>query len=292
MSASPPFSALRILEAASRHKSYTGAARELNVTHSAVSQSIKRLETSLGASLFARRGGAMEPSEAALKLAQTYAQAALALERTLLEVQTGSEASGLSLLVPAGIGKGWLAGRLDRLQDALPDLEVALTSNPAAPFDAQLLLAAPAPLDAAAIGEATLFAAHAPDEPAKTLDDALAAPLLVEAGSNWESWARRAGLDPSRTQHRAFDDPAALLDAAAKGAGVAVTHMFVAEAHLEDGRLRPLPSPAFASESASLVLRASTAPGKADAVSRLTMWLKLEAARSAARLRERFKSLA
>jgi LysR family glycine cleavage system transcriptional activator len=79
----PPFSALRAVEAASRHRSFTWAARELNITHSAVSQSIRRLEADLGAVLFARNGRAMEPSEAALRLAHSYQEAAKSLGETL-----------------------------------------------------------------------------------------------------------------------------------------------------------------------------------------------------------------
>jgi LysR family glycine cleavage system transcriptional activator len=40
----PPFAALRNLEAASRLRSYSLAGDELGVTHSAVSQAVRRLE--------------------------------------------------------------------------------------------------------------------------------------------------------------------------------------------------------------------------------------------------------
>jgi len=76
-----PFSALRVLEAAARQRSYTRAAQELQVTHSAISQAIRKLEAEVGARLFERRGGAMEPSEAAVKLAEGYTAAA----RTMVE---------------------------------------------------------------------------------------------------------------------------------------------------------------------------------------------------------------
>jgi LysR family glycine cleavage system transcriptional activator len=44
----PPFLTLTALEAAARHRSYSRAARELHVTHGAVSQQIRKLEDELG----------------------------------------------------------------------------------------------------------------------------------------------------------------------------------------------------------------------------------------------------
>lgn len=70
MSRLPAFFALRAMEAASRHRSYSRAADELAVTHGAVSQQIRKLEAELGAVLFHRRGNAMIPSPAAEKLAK------------------------------------------------------------------------------------------------------------------------------------------------------------------------------------------------------------------------------
>ena len=50
----PNLDALIAFEAAARFSSFALAAQELNVTASAVSQQIKSLETSLGATLFSR----------------------------------------------------------------------------------------------------------------------------------------------------------------------------------------------------------------------------------------------
>lgn len=89
----PPFSALRALEAATRHRSFTWAARELNITHSAVSQAVKRLETELGTRLFERRGGGMEPSEAAKRLAESYSAAAQQLSEIIRDITREEPAS-------------------------------------------------------------------------------------------------------------------------------------------------------------------------------------------------------
>ncbi len=54
MSQLPPLTALRCFEAAARLGGVTLAARELHVTHSAVSQQIRILEDLMGVALFVR----------------------------------------------------------------------------------------------------------------------------------------------------------------------------------------------------------------------------------------------
>src|SRR5947199_8057971 len=52
----PPLTALRAFEAAARLESFSRAADEIFVTHSAVSHQIKSLEEFLGVPLFSRQG--------------------------------------------------------------------------------------------------------------------------------------------------------------------------------------------------------------------------------------------
>ena len=51
----PPLNAVRAFAAAARHESFSRAAEELHVSHSAVSRHIKLLEEHLGVLLFERR---------------------------------------------------------------------------------------------------------------------------------------------------------------------------------------------------------------------------------------------
>jgi len=60
----PPLNALRAFEAAARHGSFLGAARELGVTPPAVSQQVKALERHLGRRLFERRNNAISLTDA------------------------------------------------------------------------------------------------------------------------------------------------------------------------------------------------------------------------------------
>ena len=64
----PSLNALRAFVVASRHGSFKGAAGELCVTPSAVSQLVKTLEAHLGLELFARTPRGLELTEAGARL--------------------------------------------------------------------------------------------------------------------------------------------------------------------------------------------------------------------------------
>src|SRR5690242_21652317 len=55
----PSLNGLRAFEAAARHLSFTQAASELNVTQTAISHQIRRLEEELGIRLFIRKNRAL-----------------------------------------------------------------------------------------------------------------------------------------------------------------------------------------------------------------------------------------
>src|SRR5437868_14362861 len=111
----PPFFALRALEAAARHRSYSRAARELAVTHGAVSQQIRRLEAELGARLFERRGNAMVPTPDADRLAAGVARGLGVLGDAVAEFAAAAERDPLVVSLDAQFASRWLPSRLQRL---------------------------------------------------------------------------------------------------------------------------------------------------------------------------------
>ena len=111
----PPFFALRALEAAARHRSYSRAAQELAVTHGAVSQQIRRLEAELGARLFERRGNAMVPTPAAERLAGRIGQGLDVLQNAVAEFAQAAERDPLVLSLDPQFANRWLPSRLGRL---------------------------------------------------------------------------------------------------------------------------------------------------------------------------------
>ncbi len=282
---SPPFTALRAVEAASRHRSFTAAARELQITHSAVSQSIRRLETELGATLFERKGGAMEPSTAALRLAETYSQAHEALNRAIREIADPDALDALIVAMPPELARQWFSAKLGALGQALPDIEVEVRTRPDDSGAAVRLVWATAP-DADMLYELSHVPVCHPDLVAtlgiETAQDVVRAPLIADPDADWTVWA--TAFLPGRRAPRAhaFDDAVLALDAAAQGSGVTLTNLFAAERHIESGLLVALPFEAPAGRGLAARIEGVETGGAAD---RFVSWLKLEVRRGAARLR-------
>ena len=69
----PPLNSLRAFEASARHRSFTRAAEELNVTPAAISHQIKGLEEVLGARLFRRAKGTLMLTDEGQRLGRVMA---------------------------------------------------------------------------------------------------------------------------------------------------------------------------------------------------------------------------
>jgi DNA-binding transcriptional LysR family regulator len=285
--APPPFSALRAIEAASRHRSYTWAARELEITHSAVSQSVKRLEAQLGTKLFERRGGAMEPSTAALQLAQAYADAAGALQRSLEDVAQAAPPQRLAVSMLSSFGRLWFAPRLSRLSRLLPDLVLDIRTRAVGTpgnDDSDLQIGvglsggsgwaserlcdvAPVPLCSPAFADR-----HRLLEPV----DVTRVALISDRDMPWSAWLDAAGvaISPRRSGH-VFDDMAMLLDAAARGDGLALAPVMFAQRWLQSGALvAPLGERTVGEEP--LIVAWRTGGDISSLVDRVLDWLRGE----------------
>jgi len=104
---------LRVFEVACRHGSYSEAARELHVTHSAVSQRIRQLEEELGLTLFERQGIGWCPRQARLRC-RPASKAAFSelMPRSAHQDLAGPRQNTVSLL-PVMAAR-WLVPRLPR----------------------------------------------------------------------------------------------------------------------------------------------------------------------------------
>ncbi len=245
----PPFAALRALEAACRHRSYTAAAAELNVTHSAVSQSVRRLEEEVGTKLFHRRGSSMEPTGPSLALASAYAEASQSVGRAMRHISDSSPNS-LTIRAPADVARLWLTPLLSDMALRFPDMNLCLRTDGAGDpeFDLAIQNFGPRPgFEALPLAGSALRAYASPSMLRRfDLDSPAAlrhAPLLIEqGGADWMTWFSAAGLtiEGALTGLR-FDDHTGLtLDAAVRGLGVALCDGLSAQSVVERGELVPV----------------------------------------------------
>jgi LysR family glycine cleavage system transcriptional activator len=289
----PPFGALRLLEAAARRRSYSLAGAELNVTHSAISQQIRRLEDDLGRRLFERRGLLMEPTPEALELAEAYASAHAIMQKGWRRVSQPTSPATLVVGMVASFARTWFAPRLPALRAAMPDLDLEVrTSRSFATFgeggvDAAIRVSRqPWPdLEVQHLFDDNLFPAASPDFIARhhleTPADLLNARLLLEHDTSWTPWFEAAGITlPPTVSGYIFDDAAVLLDAAIDGMGVALTRPPLAQGALAEGRLVRLFDVSVPSGlSVDLVWRPS--PRKDRDIGRFRDWMLGEIAAAA-----------
>ena len=125
----PPLNAVRAFEAAARHISFSKAAKELFVTHGAISKQVAQLEDWLGTRLFHRAHSQLSLTEAGHALLE---QVAPALDRIALAAEQVIQQSSTQVLrinAPPTFTMRWLIPRLSSFQRSHPGAELKLTTS-------------------------------------------------------------------------------------------------------------------------------------------------------------------
>ena len=126
----PSLSALRAFEAAARSDSLTDAARTLNVTHAAISQHIRTLESDLGTTLMAREGRRMELTADGRRLAQALTEGFSLISDGISRLRAEKEQTPLRVALTASFAEHWLMLRLGGFWARHPDIELSLSPSP------------------------------------------------------------------------------------------------------------------------------------------------------------------
>jgi LysR family transcriptional regulator, glycine cleavage system transcriptional activator len=125
----PSLNGLRAFEAAARHLSFTQAASELNVTQTAISHQIRRLEEELGIRLFIRKNRALaltpEAREYLPGIRAAFNDLRLATDRLLRK----DADNVLTISTLASLAAKWLLPRLSAFQEAHADIDVRITTS-------------------------------------------------------------------------------------------------------------------------------------------------------------------
>ncbi|AXA34076.1 LysR family transcriptional regulator [Francisella adeliensis] len=123
----PPLNSLPVFIAVMRTKSYTKAAEKLFMTHSAVSQSIKKLECFLDIKLFLTSKKRLETTQAAEKY---YAK----IEPLMTEIYNSTnvlkecQSKKITINCMTTLCANWLIPKLDSVMEALEDTDIQLTT--------------------------------------------------------------------------------------------------------------------------------------------------------------------
>jgi len=135
----PPMAALRALEAAARHLSYTRAAEELFITQSAISHQIKHIEELWNIKLFKRRGRRIVLTEAGHALVPVVRDFIRRITATLEELtDTEDSSSALRVTLLQSFAFKWLVPRLGHFNQEYPDIDVWIsTSDELVVFDSE-----------------------------------------------------------------------------------------------------------------------------------------------------------
>lgn len=124
----PPLSTFRTFEAAARHLSFRKAAEELNVTPSAVSQQIKKLESYLGVALFRRETNVLQLTEHGVSMIPNVRDG---LECFVAGVESTRRIRSHSLNVsaPPSFATRWLVHHVAGFSAANPNVAIRITSS-------------------------------------------------------------------------------------------------------------------------------------------------------------------
>ena len=294
MPAVPPSVNLLAFEAVARRKSFAVAAAELNLTASAISHQVARLESQLGVRLFERSAHGVRLSAAG---EQYLARVGGALSAIAAATEDLRQGVGNSLYVHCApsIASLWLMPRLRGFSEAFPDIALNLSAaHTPSDFalgqaDVDIRYGVPqwGDLIVEPLFEERVVPLASPafitEHRLKRIEQLMEVPLIQSNVSvvQWGNWF--AAFSNQRAPDRfpvRFDRAQMSLDAATQGLGVALESATIGGLHLSEGKLRPV----FGLDKAVRVkAHFAVYPvrhAKRPAVEAFLSWLHGEAARS------------
>jgi len=250
----PSLNGLRAFEAAARHLSFTLAAEELNVTQTAISHQIRRLEEELGLKLFIRQSRSLALTPEAADYLPGIRAAFQDLRTATDRLLRKGDDRVLTISTLTSLAVKWLLPRLSSFQEKHPDIDVRITtSTELVDFRTSNVDAAirygqgrwPG-LDAEWLMAEHLFPVCSPKlltgERALCQPEDLKHATLLHTSStvdDWRLWLTAAGLPAHLSQNRGltFDLAFMTIQAAIDGLGVAMGHTAYVADDVANGRL-------------------------------------------------------
>ena len=252
-----PFNSLRAFEAAARHASVSGAARELGVTHSAVSHQIKQLEQLLGIALFVRTNRGLQITVEGEMLLPVVGESFDRIGSTLAQLRSVEQDSVIQVTSTPTFATKWLVPKLvdwyaqesacrihlrpsleflDFDRDGI-DLAIRCGVPPWQGLEHELLM----PIHLVPVCSPAYAQAHGLlKKPADALrHDLIHADVGDHGlGEEWKDWLKGARIEaPAELRGLSMHDPALAMQAAADGLGLAIGYRELIDQDLNSGKL-------------------------------------------------------
>lgn len=250
----PPLTAIRYFEAAARHLSFSKAAEELHVTHSAISHQIKALEEWLGVPLFRRFNRRIALTDAGQTYMKPVREAFEWLGEASRVLKAREQGGTLTVSTMPSFAARWLVPRLGSFRRAHPSIDLRISASE------KLVDFARDDVDVGIrygrgiypglrtdllmresyfpVCSPALLAGELPlNEPGDLLNHT----LLYDfdwRDNLWILWLNAAGIKINNLHHTlSFNHTNLMLQAAVDGLGVAMSHHALASDDLRNGRL-------------------------------------------------------
>lgn len=275
----PSLSSLRAFETAARLGGFSSAARALNVTHAAVAQAVRGLESDLGTTLLRREGRGLALTEEGARLARSLREGFSTIVAGVEALRAAERRWGLRITTTPAFAQQVLLPRLADFWARHPDTPVSISPGLALADLARegidlAVRAGPGRwpgLRAEPLLEAQLLVVGAPSLLEREADPARLPWIVDRADEQEMGWLRAAGLDPAALTVAGLDAAPLALPAARAGYGVLFATEAVVKEDLIAGRLRAVPFPGLPRFRFWIV----TLEGpRSAAVERFATWLK------------------
>lgn len=246
----PSLTALRAFAATAELRSFSQAARVLNVTHAAVAQQVRALEEQLGRPLVQREGRGVSLTADGEQLAEAVGEGFGAIQRGLEALRIGEVDRPVRVTLTASFAAQWLMPRLKDFWHQHPDIGLSL--HP----DSKVVDLHRERMDLAIrygngdwpgvestyLTSARLVIAGAPSligDHDPTVEEMAQMDWVLER--NWaeqNTYLRQLGLDPATLSSTEISSEELALAAARQGLGLVVESVALIESDVAEGRLR------------------------------------------------------
>lgn len=247
----PSIQMLKSFEAVSRLGSFSRAAAELHVSHSAISQQIKALEDYVGRHLINRCGKKVAVSEDGRLYAIQIRDALQAISTATLKIQNYPRKTQLTIATTPSFAAHWLAPRLIDFYQKYPQIKLKLTAGLGLRdlqqdnIDIAIRMGNG---DWAATQKAQLFADElwvvaAQDFQYGQLyfspEDILKAPLISSVES-WHLWCEKVGMPVLETELMQVNDSNVVIEMVRRGFCVALERKSIVFDLVQSGELKKI----------------------------------------------------